>query len=80
MNRQAPPSPKMNSRQAKIFWDSLTSQQKFEFNKMMDRLNKKELMLKDVFVDDNEQIQRIVLTEKDAPSQPVEPFAKHFKV
>lgn len=70
--------PKMNKKQAKIFWNSLSLDQKQEFNKLMKKLYNKELMLTNVMVDDNEQIQRIVLEDKDKPSKPVEPFAKHF--
>lgn len=71
--------PKMSRKQARIFWNSLSQEQKSEFNKMLSKLDKKELMLTNVLVDDNEQIQRIILQNKDAPNQPYEPFAKHFK-
>lgn len=70
----------MNKKQAKIFWNSLSLDQKQEFNKLMKKLYNKELMLTNVMVDDNEQIQRIVLQDKDKPSKPVEPFAKHFNL
>jgi len=70
--------PKMNKKQAKIFWNSLTLQQKSEFNKLMKKLYNKELMLTNVLVDDNEQIQRIILEDKNKPSKPTAPFAKHF--
>lgn len=46
---------------------------------MMVKLNKKELRLTDVHVDDNEQIQRIILEDKNKPSKPIAPFGKHFK-
>lgn len=72
--------PKMNSQQAKLFWKSLTWEQKTNFNKLMKKMVNKELMLKEVCVDDNEQIQRIILEDKDKPSLPVEPFAKHFHI
>lgn len=33
-----------------------------------------------VGVDDNEQIQRIVLDQKERPSKPATPFYKHFHI
>jgi len=75
-----PASPKMNSKQAKIFWNSLSWQQKQDFNKMMGRMQKGELMLTNVMVDDNEQIQRITLEPKDKPSKPDKPFYEHFNI
>ena len=69
-----PSFPKMSKAQAKIFWNSLTPQQKIDFNNMMLKLNKKELMMTKVMVDDNEQIQRIILEPKDKPSAPDKPF------
>ncbi len=71
-------APKMTRRQAKILWNSLTWEQKQQFNKMYGKLMKGDLMLNNVTVDDNEQIQRIVLEPKDKPSAPTAPFAKHF--
>ena len=79
MNRNTPP-PKMSRAQAKLFWKLLTPQQKSDFNKMLKKLNNKELQLTDVRVDDNEHIQRIILEDKDKPSTRAEPFYKHFKV
>ena len=38
-----------------------------------------DLALNHVGVDDNEQIQRIVLEDKDKPSAPAQPFYSHFK-
>lgn len=73
-----PSPPKMTRSQAKLFWKSLTTQQKEDFNKMLAKLENKELMLNFVGIDDNEQIQHIVLEPKDKPSQPIVPFAKHF--
>lgn len=75
-----PASPKMNTKQAKIFWNSLSAQQKQDFNKLMERMNHGELMMTNVLVDDNEQIQRVVLEPKNKPSQPIEPFLKHFHI
>lgn len=72
-------SPKMSRKQARILWNSLTPQQKAEFNKMLDDMQKGKLMLSKVMVDDNEQVQRIILENKDKPRLPTEPFAKHFK-
>ena len=54
-------APKMTRRQAKLFWDNLTDTQRIEFNKFMDKLNAKELLLSKVNVDDNEQITSIIL-------------------
>jgi hypothetical protein len=73
-----PASPKFSRKEAKLFWSSLSHDQKIEFNKMMVKLGKKELMITKVMVDDNEQIQRIILEPKDKPSKPTAPFAKHF--
>jgi hypothetical protein len=77
-NKPAPP--KMSRKQAKIFWDNLTAEQKANFNKLMAKLQKGELMLTNVLVDDNEQIQRIILEPKDKPSVGTEQFAKHFHI
>lgn len=71
--------PKMSRKQARILWNSLTPQQKAEFNKMLDDMQQGKLMLSKVMVDDNEQIQRIILENKDKPRLPTEPYAKHFK-
>lgn len=73
-----PAIPKMSRRQAKILWNNLTPQQKTQFNEMYEKMQRGELMLKDVNVDDNEQIQNIVLEPKDKASKPIAPFAKHF--
>lgn len=71
-------SPKMTRAQAKLFWKSLTPEQRVEFNKMMKQLEAKKLQLTHVTVDDNEQIQRIVLDHKDKPGKPAEPFYSHM--
>jgi hypothetical protein len=70
--------PKMSRRQAKLLWNSLTPQQKAQMNEMLAKLNRGELLLENVNVDDNEVIQNIVLATKNKPSAPTEPFAKHF--
>lgn len=72
-------APKMSRKQAKILWNSLTWQQKLQFNEMYEKLMKGELTLNHVGVDDNEQIQRIVLEPKEKPSAPDKPFYQHFK-
>lgn len=72
--------PKMTRQQAITLWNSLTPAQKSQFNEMLAKMKKGELMLKNVNVDDNELIQNIVLEPKDKPSQPTAPFAKHFKL
>jgi hypothetical protein len=71
-------SPKMSRAQAKLFWKSLTPQQRKDFNKMMLQLEAKKLQLTHVTVDDNEQIQRIVLDQKDKPGKPAAPFYSHM--
>jgi len=68
----------MNKKQAKILWNSLTNEQKMQFNDMLHQMQQGKLLMKNVMVDDNEQIQRIILEPKDKPSQPTAPFAKHF--
>ena len=72
-------APKMSRKQAKILWNSLSMEQKREFNEMYGHLLKGELTLNHVAVDDNEQIQRIVLEPKEKPSIPDKPFYQHFK-
>lgn len=79
MNHKPAP-PKMNSAQAKLFWKSLTPQQRADFNKMYGKLLKKDLLMTKVMVDDNEQIQRIILEDKDKPGKPAKPFYDHFKL
>ena len=71
--------PKMTTQQAKLFWNSLTTEQKKNFNKMFSELIDNKLQLTYIGVDDNEQIQHIVLDQKGKPSKPIEPFSKHFK-
>lgn len=73
-------APKMSRKQAKILWNSLTWEQKQQFNQMYGKLLKGKLMLDHIAVDDNEQIQRIVLEDKDKPSAPDKPFYKHFSL
>lgn len=68
----------MSHEQANTLWNSLSPQQQFQFKEMMDKMRSGELMIKEVNVDDNEQIQNIVLEPKDKPSKPTEPFAKYF--
>lgn len=76
--KNEPASPKMTRAQAKLFWKSLTPQQRIDFNKMMKELEAKKLQLTHVTVDDNEQIQRIVLDHKDKPGVSDQQFYKHF--
>lgn len=70
---------KMTEQQARTLWNSLSHEQKLQFCEMYQKLNRGELMLANVNVDDNEQIQNIVLEPKEKPSAPAEPFYKHFK-
>lgn len=78
--QQTPAIPKMSRKQAKILWQSLTPQQKAQFNEMFAKMQKGELMLENVNVDDNEVVQNIVLTPKDKKGKPDKPFYKHFHV
>jgi hypothetical protein len=71
--------PKMNRRQAKLFWSSLTPKEKLEFNKMYAKLVQGKLKLNQIAIDDNELIQRITLEDKVRPSIPTAPFASSFK-
>lgn len=68
----------MTRSQAKLFWKSLSPQQQADFNAMMQKLGKKELMLSYVGVDVNENIQTIVLDPKDKTPKPDKPFYDHF--
>lgn len=70
--------PKMSRQQAKLFWKSLTPAQRLDFNKMLAKLENKELMMSYVGIDDNEQIQHIVLDPKDKTPKPIEPFLSRF--
>lgn len=70
---------KMTTHQAKTLWNTLSHDQKKHFNEMYEKLQKGELMLQNVNVDDNEVIQNIVLEPKDKFSKPIEPFMTHFK-
>ena len=71
--------PKMSRKQAKILWNNMSPKEKASFNEMFNKLQKGELMLQNVMVDDNEEIQRIILEPKDKVSKPIAPFGKHFK-
>lgn len=73
------PEPKMTRQQAVTLWNSLTHEQKIQFNDMYAKLHKGDLMLQNVNVDDNEVIQNIVLEPKEKQSAPMEPFLSHFK-
>jgi len=73
-----PASPKMTRQQAKLFWKSLSPEDRINFNKMMAELEAKKLQLTHVTVDDNEHIQRIVLDQKDKKGKPDQPFYKYF--
>jgi hypothetical protein len=75
-----PAIPKMSRKQAKLLWKSLTPQQRIDFNKMYGQLMGKELQLSHVNVTSDEKIVNIVLDQKNKPSKPTEPFAKHFKI
>jgi len=71
--------PKMTKAQARIFWNALSVDEKRNFNMMMEKMGKKELMITKVNVDDREKISSIILETKEKPSQPSEPFYKLFR-
>ena len=72
--------PKMNSAQAKLFWRYIQkSGQVNKFNSLLKKLENKELVLKEINVDQNECIQNIVLENRDKPPIPYEPYMKYFK-
>ena len=73
-------SPKMTRQQAIKFWDALSSEEKAKFNVLMKELQNGKLLLDKVLIDDNEQIQRVILSPKDKAGKPTAPFAKHFKL
>lgn len=72
-------APKMDLSQAQLLWNSLNPSQKYQFNELLSKMQRGELMLQSVNVDDNEQIQNIVLEPKDKTSLSTAPYAKHFK-
>jgi len=71
--------PKMSDQQAQFLWKNMSLSEQIKFKEMWNKLNRGDLMLAHVNVDDNEVIQNIVLEPKDKKSNPIEPFAKHFK-
>jgi hypothetical protein len=76
--RNMVPPPRMTTKQAEIFWSNLTAQQKHDFALMYPKLIKGTLKLKEVKIDKKERILGITLEDKDKPSLPIAPFAKHF--
>lgn len=72
--------PKMSRQQAITLWNTLTPAQKAQFNEMLAKMGKGELMIQNVNVDQNEIIQNIVLEPKDKKSAPDKPFYKHFNL
>lgn len=70
--------PKMTAAQAKLLWKNMSYEEKAKFNAMYAKLQRGELMLENIHVDDNEEIQNIVLKPKDAPSIPTAPFMPLF--
>lgn len=72
--------PKMTRREAITLWNTLTPEQKTQFNKMLAKMQKGELMLQNVNVDKNEVIQNIVLEPKDKKGKSDKPFYKHFDI
>jgi hypothetical protein len=71
-------NPKMSLEQAKILWNSLSYQQKFQFNEMFDKIKKGELHITEVNINNKEEIKSVVLEPINKKSKPTEPFAKHF--
>ncbi len=56
--------PKMTRKQARLLWQNMSPHEKAQFNAMFGKLQKGELMIENVNVDDNEVIQNIVLKNK----------------
>ncbi len=73
-----PSQPKMTHQQAITLWNTLSPAQKAQFNEMLEKMGKGELMLQNVNVDKNEVVQNIVLEPKDKKSVSDKPFYKHF--
>lgn len=70
--------PKMNRHQARVFWATLTPEQRRDFSKMYKKLVKGELMFEKITADDNNQIQTVTLRDKAPKPKPMEPFMKFF--
>lgn len=71
-------NPTMSRKQAIMLWNSLTPQQRFQFNDMLAQLKNGDLMLKEINMTAKEELQSIVLEPKEKPSKPIEPFMQHF--
>lgn len=71
-------APSMSREQAIILWNSLTPMQKEQFNIMLEKLEKKQMKLSKVNLDDQEVVQTIVVEDIDQPSKPARPFYDHF--
>lgn len=71
---------KMSRKEAIRTWNNMTPEQKRHFNDMLKKLYGGKLMLTKVNVDDNEQIQSIILDDKDKPGKTDKPFYSHFPV
>ena len=72
------PPVKMTRQEAITLWDNMSPQLQHQFKEMLNNLRDGKLMIKEVNVNDKEEIKNIVLEHKDKPSKPTEPFAKFF--
>lgn len=71
---------RMNKHQAKLLWNNLTPQQKAQFNDLLAKMQKGDLMIKNINVDENEGIKNVVLEAKDKKGISDKPFYKHFDI
>lgn len=67
--------PKLTRRQAITIWESLTPSQRLQFNELLEKLEKKQLMYSHINVDDNEVIQSIILEPKEKTKRSMVPFS-----
>ena len=78
-NKAPLPPVKMTDAEAKLLWQNMTIKERFNFCDIYNKIQKGEVMLKEINVNEKEVVQNIVLEDKDTPSKPTAPFAKHFK-
>jgi hypothetical protein len=73
------PPVKMTHEEAELLWANMTPKEKYQFSELFNKMQRGELMIKEVNVNEREEIKNIVLEKKEKPSIPTAPFAKHFK-
>lgn len=71
--------PHMTHAQAMKLWETLTPIQREQFNEMLGKLQRHEVMLNKVNFDDQGVVQTIIVEDINKPSQPDRPFYKHFR-